>query len=34
MEDKVKFCLYLSNKYGMDDLSGLDLAHEWKEYRV
>jgi len=30
--DKVKFCMYLMNKYGLDDLQNLNLANEWQAY--
>jgi len=30
--DKVKFCMYLMNKYGLDDLQDLNLANEWQAY--
>lgn len=30
--EKVKFCMYLCNKYGLD--LSLNLAQEWREYQA
>jgi hypothetical protein len=33
-EDKVKFSMFIHNQYVREDnLDGLDLAREWREYR-
>ena len=33
-EDKVKFSMFIHNQYAREDnLDGLDLAREWREYR-